>query len=138
MISITARALQSNTARRHTIIVHTLPAADASAATRPRVDQTIRSHRHIAGFGARGDDSAIGFMAQGRRQIYSALAHGQTLATAQLEIAVSDMRVTVAYAAVLELEQHLSTFGLRRLALSFLKRLAPLDDVVAQHIETIP
>ena len=138
MIGIAARTLQAYTTRGHTEIVQPFAAARAAAATRPRVNQTLHSLRHTAGFRSRGDHRAIGLMAQSRGQFYTALAHEQTLAASQIEVTVPYMHVAVAYTAVLELEQHLAVLRFRHLPFRLLEGLAPFDDIVAQHIETIP
>ena len=57
----------------------------------------------------------------------------QAPGAAEIEIAVADMHIAMADTAVLELDEHLRALRPRRVPLPLLKRLAPFDDVVAQH-----
>src|SRR5919106_5908284 len=134
MIGVAARTLKSNAPWRHTIIVHSIAAGGADSTARPRVYDSIGSDWHVAGIEPCINDPTERLMTERDRRIHAALAHVKTLAAAQIEIAVPDVDVAVTYPAILEPEQDLCALRLRRLALYFLQRLAPFNDVIAQHI----
>lgn len=73
-------------------------------------------------------------MPEGHGPAHAALAHVQSLTAAKLEIPVTHVHVAVADPAVLEPEQHLGAAGPRGLALRLRKRVAPFDNVIAQHV----
>src|SRR5574341_413806 len=106
MIGVAARTLNADHARRHAVIVQSFAAAHALAATDPRENHTIFADRHGTGIRPGGDDDSVRFMPQRHRRPHAALAHTQTFAAAEIEIAIANMHVAVAHAAVFELDEH--------------------------------
>src|SRR5215471_5710933 len=134
MIGVTAAALDADHSRGHTKVIQSFAAARARAATRPRIHETVFSDGRIGGVRSGCDDRSVRLVAERRGQAHSALGHQQTLAAAQLEVTLPDVHVAVTHSAVFEPQQYLRTLWLGNLALRFLKRFAPFDDVVAQHL----
>ena len=133
VIRIAAGKLDADPARRHAMIIHALSAARAFSATNPGTDQAVLTDRRIRRARSRSDHGTEGLMAERDGRSHAALAHVETLAATQVEIAFADMHVAVADAAVFQLQQHFRPGRLRRRLLGFLQRLAPFDHVVTQH-----
>src|SRR5215467_13056358 len=125
MIGVTAATLDADHSRRHTKVIQSFAAARAPAAARPRIHETVFSDGRIGGVRSGCDDRSVRLVAERR---------GQAHAAAQLEVTLPDMHVAVTHSAVFEPQQYLRTLWLGYFALSFLKRFAPFDDVVAQHL----
>src|SRR5262249_45940613 len=119
--------------RRHAQIVLAVAAAHACTTADPRAHQAILAYRNAAGLRSSSEHRPVGFVAEGVRQLHATLGHVEALATSQLEVAVTDMHVAMAYATILELEQHLGAGRPGRLAGGRLQGFAPFCDVVAEH-----
>src|SRR5215467_7151741 len=134
MIGVTAAALDADHSRDHTKVIQSFAAARTRAATRPRIHETVFSDGRIGGVRSGCDDRSVRLVAERRGQAHAAPGHQQTLAAAQLEVALPDMHVAVTHPAVFEPQQYLRTLWLGYFALQLLKRFAPFGDVVAQHV----
>src|SRR5512145_2831207 len=133
MVGVAARPLNADHAGRRAIVIETFVAARAITAARPRINKALCADRRRQCIGSRRDDSAERLVAERYRRMHAAIAHVQALAAAENEIAVANMGVAVAHAAVLEFDEHLRARWRGGLPLDFFKRLAPLDNVVTQH-----
>ena len=133
MIRVTAGPLNADPARRHAMIVHALQTTRAGAAADPRTHQPVLSDRHVFRVRPGGDHGAEWLVAERNRRVHAAIAHVEALAPAKIEVAVADMHIAVAHAAVFELQQHLRAGWFRCRLLRFLQRLTPFDYVIAQH-----
>src|ERR1700716_3978985 len=109
MISVTTGTLDADPARRHAMIVHAFEAARAISAADPGADQAILSDWRVLRLRPCCDYRAEGLMPQRHRRMHSAIAHVQSLAAAQIEVAFADVHIAVAHPAVLELQQHFGT-----------------------------
>jgi hypothetical protein len=133
VIGVATSALDADPARRHAVIVHAFQAAHALAAADPRTHQPILADRRILRIRPGRDHCAVGFVAQRHWRMHPAIAHVETLAAAEIEIALADMHVAMADTAILQLQQHLGACRFGRGLLRSLQRLAPFDHVVTQH-----
>src|SRR6266850_4696359 len=137
MVGIAAGALDADPAWRHAVIVHALQAARALAAADPRAHQAVLADLRILRVRPGRYPGAVGLMAQRHRRMHPAIAHVETLSAAEVEIALADVHVAVAHAAILQLQQHLGPGRLGRRLFRFLQRLAPFDYVVTEHVSSV-
>ena len=86
------------------------------------------------GLGAQLDDAADDLVAHGQRQDDAAIVQRHLLAAADVVIALPDVQVGVADAAMGDLEQDLGALRFRRRQFDFLKRLSVFDDGPCAHV----
>ena len=116
-------------------IAHVLVAARAQpalAAADPGIGGVELAWRHALRLGARRLHGAGDLVAQGEGQ-RAVAAHIELLAAAQIEIAVLQVDVGVAYAAMRDAQQHLAALRLGRGRLRGLQRLSVVDERLAVH-----
>ena len=83
--------------------------------------------------GAELGDAADDLVAHGERQHDAAILQRHLLAAAEVVVALPDVQVGVADAAMRHLDQHLGAFRLRRRQFELLQRLAILDHGPGAH-----
>ena len=105
----------------------------ARAAADPRIDGVAYAGCDALGVGASRLDGAGDLVPKGEGEGAEA-AHVELLLAAQGEIAVLQVQIGVAHAAMGDAQQHLAAPGLGRLGLGGLERLAVLDQRLPAHV----
>src|SRR5438105_6897721 len=115
------------------VVVLTCLAHGALAAADPGEHQALLADPDALRLRSERFDDTERLVAEGEGQHAAALLHVEALAAAQIEVALPDVQIRVAYAFAGDAHQHFAAFRLRRGRQHFLERLAVLDDLVADH-----
>ena len=120
--AVAAVLVHAEAARREAHVVLLRQALLAGAAADPGEHDAQVADLHAFGVRAELGDAADDLVPHRQRQHDAAVLQRHVLAAAEVVIAVPDVQVGVADAAMRHLDQHLGAFGLRRGQLDFLQR----------------
>ena len=98
------------------------------------MDQPALADLDPAGIGSARNDLADGLVSHGQRQLDAAVGDGETLAAAEIEIAVGNVQIAVAHAGGQHLEQHLAAGGRRGRVFGSQQRRAAFANLEASHL----
>ena len=117
-------------------VVFFCEARRAGAATEPGVDNPQIADFDALGVGAEFDDAADDFVAHGKRQGHAAIGQRHLLTAADVVVALPDMQVGVADAAMRDLQQDFGALGFGGGQLDFLEGLPIFDDGPGAHVRS--
>ena len=133
MRAVAAIGIDAETARREAHVVLLRQAFLAGAAAEPGEHDAQVADLHALGVGAELGDAADDLVSHRERQHDAAILQRHLLAAADVVVALPDVQVGVADAAMRHLDQHLGALRLRRRQFEFLQRLAILDHGPGAH-----
>src|SRR5579859_117030 len=93
VIGIAAGPLDSNPARAHAMVVHAFQAARAHTASDPGTNQAILPDWRMLRLRPGGHHGAERLVPECHGWMHAAVAHVETLAPAQVEVAVADVHI---------------------------------------------
>ena len=128
-----SRARHSHGCHGRAKIVLTFCTGRALSASDPRVDQIGLAHGDAGHFGANRLDDSHRLMAQNDWKPDATISQHAFDAASHVKVALPDVNVGVAHAAVGQPESYFKRPGLRRFAHGELQWLAPFDNVLAFH-----